>query len=65
MNEHFNVFEDSPMNTREKKLDKERDVYRKEASSSRSTRASFRSKMSGSSGGGYLSKGTIFPNDDR
>jgi len=27
MNEHFNVFEDSPMNTREKRIDKERDVY--------------------------------------
>ena len=27
MNEHFNMFEDSPMSTREKKIDKQRDVY--------------------------------------
>lgn len=51
MNEHFNVFEDSPLSTREKKIDKERDVYSEYDSSS--TRASFRSTKSLNRNGGY------------
>lgn len=40
LNEYFNIFEDAPENTREKKVDKERDVY--SFAGSDSTKASSR-----------------------
>jgi hypothetical protein len=43
LNENFNIFEDAPENTKEKKIDKERDVYNFGSDNNKS-----RSSLSGS-----------------
>jgi hypothetical protein len=45
LNEYFNMFEDAPENTRDKKVDKERDVY-SAASDSTKSRSSLNSSNS-------------------